>query len=135
LGYLKKYTAKYLRLFLTAVCVLSLEAACDLFQPTILSKIVDVGIKNKDLVYVLRLGGIMLLVTALGASTSTPCAKGSPWCPRKAPFSPGQSRRTSAGAGRRRRTLKWRRPPALRRRTASSPPSPRDTAPFSGRAA
>lgn len=67
MGFLKKYVSKYYRLFLLAICFLSLEAACDLFQPTIMSKIVDVGIKNRNLIYVLRAGGIMLLVTAVGA--------------------------------------------------------------------
>lgn len=68
--YLKKYISKYFRLFLLAVCALSFEAACDLFQPTIMSKIVDIGIKNKDLSYVLRLGGAMVLVTGIGAAAA-----------------------------------------------------------------
>lgn len=67
MGYLKKYAAKYYKLFLVAVCFLSLEAACDLFQPTIMSKIVDIGIKNKNLAFVLKMGDMMLLVTGIGA--------------------------------------------------------------------
>lgn len=43
------------------------EAIADLMQPTIMSKIVDIGVTGKDLNYVLKMGGIMLLVTALGA--------------------------------------------------------------------
>ena len=65
--YLKKYIRKYLRPFLLAVGFLSLEAACDLFQPTLMAKIVDSGIGNRDLNMVLSLGGLMLLVTAVGA--------------------------------------------------------------------
>jgi ATP-binding cassette subfamily B protein len=44
-----------------------MEALCDLLQPTIMSKIVDIGVANKNLNYVIELGGVMLLVTAIGA--------------------------------------------------------------------
>lgn len=67
LGYLKKYVRKYYRLFLVAVFFLAIEASCDLVLPTIMSKIVDIGIRNRDLHYVLSTGGVMLLVTAAGA--------------------------------------------------------------------
>ncbi|ASJ52538.1 ABC transporter [Brevibacillus formosus] len=46
---------------------LALEAVCDLLQPTILSHIIDTGVANRDMDYVLKTGGLMLLVTALGA--------------------------------------------------------------------
>ena len=67
LGYLKKYIKKYFKLFLLAVFFLSIEAFCELILPTVMSKIVDVGIQNRDLPYVLSIGGIMLLITAIGA--------------------------------------------------------------------
>jgi ATP-binding cassette subfamily B protein len=44
-----------------------MEALCDLLQPTIMSKIIDIGVANKNLNYVIELGGVMLLVTAIGA--------------------------------------------------------------------
>lgn len=69
--FLKQYIDKYWKPFLTAVGFLTFETACDLLQPTIMSKIVDVGVAHKDMYYVLRLGGIMLLVTALGALAAT----------------------------------------------------------------
>jgi len=67
LGYLGKYIKKYYGLFLLAILFLSVEAFCDLLQPTIMSKIVDVGISNRDLRYVLEKGALMLTVTGLGA--------------------------------------------------------------------
>ncbi len=67
MGYLKKYVAKYYKMFLVAVFFLSVEAVCELLQPAMLSKIVDVGIRNRDLPYVLRTGGLMLGVTGIGA--------------------------------------------------------------------
>ena len=65
--FLKKYAVKYWKLFCLAVFCLTLEAACDLAQPTIMSKIVDIGIREKNINYILRFGSIMLLVTAIGA--------------------------------------------------------------------
>jgi len=69
--FLKQYIDKYWKPFLTAVGFLTFETACDLLQPTIMSKIVDVGVAKKDMHYVLSLGGLMLLVTALGALAAT----------------------------------------------------------------
>lgn len=65
--FLKKYMKKYWVLFISAVSCLMVEALCDLMQPTIMSKIVDIGVAGKDMNYVLKMGGLMLLVTAIGA--------------------------------------------------------------------
>lgn len=62
-AYIKKYGVP----FLICILFLALEALCDLLQPTIMSRIVDVGVANRDLDYVLKTGGLMLLITALGA--------------------------------------------------------------------
>lgn len=65
--FLGKYAKKYWKLFCTAVFFLMIEAFCDLMQPTIMSKIIDVGVASRDLHYVLKMGGFMLLITACGA--------------------------------------------------------------------
>lgn len=62
-----KYIVKYWKPFSVAVLFLTLEALCDLLQPTIMAKIVDVGILNRDLDYVLKMGALMLGVTFVGA--------------------------------------------------------------------
>lgn len=67
MGYLKKYTLKYYKLFLLAVFFLSIEAFCDLLQPMMMSKIVDTGIKNRNLQFVLEAGAVMVLITGIGA--------------------------------------------------------------------
>lgn len=67
MGFLSKYTKKYWKLFCVAVLFLTFEAICDLLQPTIMSRIIDVGVAKKDIQYVLREGGEMLLITAVGA--------------------------------------------------------------------
>lgn len=69
--YLNKYIIKYWKSFLSAIIFLSLEAACDLIQPTIMAKIVDIGVENKDLDYVFKLIIIMLLITGIGTIGAT----------------------------------------------------------------
>ncbi len=65
--YFREYSNKYWKPFLSAFVFLMCEAACDLLQPTIMAKIVDVGVAGNRLDYVLRMGGLMLLITAVGA--------------------------------------------------------------------
>ncbi|MGL5352768.1 MAG: ABC transporter ATP-binding protein [Clostridium sp.] len=62
-----KYIRKYWKPFLVAICCLTIESMCDLMQPTIMSKIIDIGVSNKEMDYVLKMGGIMLCITGLGA--------------------------------------------------------------------
>ncbi len=64
---LKKYWNIYWKLFCTAVFFVFLEAMASLIQPTIVSKVIDVGVKNKDLSYVLKTGSLMVFVTAVGS--------------------------------------------------------------------
>ena len=66
-NYLKKYIKRYKKEFFIALTFLILEAMGDLIQPTIMSKIIDNGVKNKDMDYVFKLGKLMFLVTGLGA--------------------------------------------------------------------
>ncbi|MDI6617138.1 MAG: ABC transporter ATP-binding protein [Clostridiales bacterium] len=67
MDFFNKYVKKYYKFFLLAIFFLTAEALCDLIQPAIMSKIVDIGVKNKDIKYVLNMGGIMLMITAAGA--------------------------------------------------------------------
>ncbi|MED4584950.1 ABC transporter ATP-binding protein [Brevibacillus choshinensis] len=62
-----KYIKKYGVVFCISLFFLTVEALCDLLQPTIMSRIIDVGVAKRDLNYVLSTGGLMLGVTALGA--------------------------------------------------------------------
>jgi len=67
LSYLGPYVRVYAKPFLLAVLFLSAEAACDLLQPTIMAKVIDSGVAQRNVHTVLALGGLMLLVTLLGA--------------------------------------------------------------------
>lgn len=49
-----------------APLLMILEVTMDLLQPTFLANIIDVGIVNRDLDYVLKVGGIMFLTAVLG---------------------------------------------------------------------
>ncbi|MGG3469213.1 ABC transporter ATP-binding protein [Neobacillus pocheonensis] len=65
--FLTKYIKKYWKSFSMAVLFLTFEALSDLMQPTIMAKIIDKGVVEKDLHYVLKMGGLMLVITAVGA--------------------------------------------------------------------
>ncbi|SHI09909.1 ATP-binding cassette, subfamily B [Sporobacter termitidis DSM 10068] len=62
-----KYFNKYKVLFLSGVLFVLLEALCDLMQPTIMSRIIDDGIKSGQMSVILHYGLTMLAVTAAGA--------------------------------------------------------------------
>lgn len=68
MDYLNKYIKRYKNKYMIAFIFITIETLCDLMQPTIMSKIIDKGVATKDISLVLNLGGLMLLVTAIGAS-------------------------------------------------------------------
>ncbi|GAA0714986.1 ABC transporter ATP-binding protein [Paraclostridium ghonii] len=65
--YFVVYIKKYLILFILGIVLVAFEAICDLLQPTILAKIIDVGIANKDLKYLMNKGFLMIGITIAGA--------------------------------------------------------------------
>jgi ATP-binding cassette subfamily B protein len=69
--FLGRYVRKYWKSFSIAVLFLTFEAICDLLQPTIMSKIIDIGVVQKDIHYVLKMGGLMLLITFFGAISAS----------------------------------------------------------------
>ncbi|MFK9091655.1 ABC transporter ATP-binding protein [Bacillus salipaludis] len=69
--FLEKYIKKYWKSFSIAVLFLTFEAISDLMQPTIMAKIIDQGVAGRDIDYVLKMGGLMLLITAFGAVSAS----------------------------------------------------------------
>lgn len=65
--FLNKYIKLYWKKYVVVLMFLIFDATCDLLQPTIMSKIIDKGVAAKDINYVFKMGGVMLLITALGA--------------------------------------------------------------------
>jgi len=63
----KRFWKKYKLLFILATSCVFFEAVCDLLQPTIMSHIIDNGVRSKNMQTVLSLGLVALFVTLLGA--------------------------------------------------------------------
>lgn len=68
MNYIFKYAKKYKKDFTIAIIFLLLETLIDLILPTMMSFIIDNGVKNNDLDYVLKFSFYMLIITLLGAS-------------------------------------------------------------------
>lgn len=65
--YFVVYMKKYFVLFILGIVLVSFEAVCDLMQPTILANIIDIGISNKDISYLINKGILMVVITIAGA--------------------------------------------------------------------
>ena len=57
-----------------APLVMCLEVAMDLLQPTLLSKIIDIGVANQDLNYVLITGLKMIIAAVIGLFAGVACS-------------------------------------------------------------
>lgn len=67
----KRYFRKYRVLFFTATTFVFLEAMADLLQPTIMARIIDEGVREKNVETVIGYGLLMLFITFLGAVFAT----------------------------------------------------------------
>jgi len=67
LKHFRKYVHIYWKLGVLSIVSVSLEAVCDLFQPKLMSRLVDSGVMRGDMELVIRVGLSMLGVVALGA--------------------------------------------------------------------
>lgn len=68
---------KYLKLFKKEVIIgpvfKLIEAIFELLVPLVMAKIIDVGIKNGDTAYVLKMGGVMVLLGVIGLCCALIC--------------------------------------------------------------
>lgn len=72
---LRRFLKDYkLQLTLGPLCKL-IEAIFELFIPLITANIIDVGVKNGDIGYVWRMGGLMILLGAFGLCSALICQK------------------------------------------------------------
>ena len=67
---LLKYLKSYRKECVIAPLFKLLEAAFELFVPLVMAKIIDVGIKNSDGPYVLKMGAILVALAIIGLSCS-----------------------------------------------------------------
>jgi len=61
------YFRRYKWPFLIAVLCVACEALCDLLGPTLMAQVLNIGIMGSQLAAVIHWGGLMLIVTAVGA--------------------------------------------------------------------
>ena len=59
--------------FLVAPLLMIVEVVCDLYQPTLMANIIDIGVAGGDSAYIVRTAGLMLLVAALGLGGGFGC--------------------------------------------------------------
>ena len=67
----KRYFRKYRVLFFTATTFVFLESMADLLQPTIMARIIDEGVRERNVETVIGYGLLMLFITFLGAVFAT----------------------------------------------------------------
>ena len=52
------------------LCLITVQSLAELYLPTLMAIIVDTGIINQDIPFIYKIGGVMLLVAALGTICS-----------------------------------------------------------------
>lgn len=63
---LTKYLKEYKLYVILAPLLMVIEVVCELLQPKLMTKIVNIGVANGDINYILKIGGLMLLISILG---------------------------------------------------------------------
>lgn len=66
MGSLMKYLKKYRTEAVIAPLFKMLEASFELFVPLVVARMIDTGIANHDLSYILRMGGLLILLGVIG---------------------------------------------------------------------
>ncbi len=70
MGKLMKYLKDYKKESILGPLFKLLEASFELFVPLVMAKIIDVGIRNQDYSYILRMGGILIFLGIVGLLSS-----------------------------------------------------------------
>lgn len=66
MGSLMKYLKQYRTEAIIAPLFKMLEASFELFVPLVVARMIDIGIRNQDLPYILKMGGILILLGVIG---------------------------------------------------------------------
>ncbi|EHQ31032.1 ABC transporter ATP-binding protein [Mucilaginibacter paludis] len=70
---MKKYLpffAKYKKALILAPLLVIIDVICEIVQPFLMSKIVDLGVKQKDLTYILHTGGFMVILSLVAIAAN-----------------------------------------------------------------
>lgn len=70
---LYKYLKKYKKHLILGPIFKLLEAIFELIVPVVMAKIIDVGIANNDVKYILSMGGVLLLLAVVGLAAALFC--------------------------------------------------------------
>ncbi len=73
MGKLLSYLKPYWKFVVLAPLLMVVEVIVDLLQPTLLAKIVDVGIAGQDLTFVMRTGLLMIGIAVIGMLGGAGC--------------------------------------------------------------
>lgn len=65
-----KYLLKYWKIAIFAPLLMAVEVVIDLYQPMLMSKIIDVGIREENLSYIREYGMYMILLSLLGMTSA-----------------------------------------------------------------
>ena len=70
---LLQYMKPFKREFILGPFFKLIEAVLELFIPIVMAKIIDTGIYNKDITYIFKMGGVLLLLGAVGLAFALVC--------------------------------------------------------------
>ncbi len=70
---LYKYLKKYKKHLILGPIFKLLEAIFELIVPIVMAKIIDVGIEQKDVPYILKMGGVLVLLSVVGLGAALFC--------------------------------------------------------------
>lgn len=68
-----KYFLKFKKEFIIGPAFKLIEAVFELIVPLLMAKIIDIGVKNEDISYIMRTGGLMLLLGVVGFCSTLVC--------------------------------------------------------------
>lgn len=70
---LKLYLSRYKKQAIIGPLFKFTEAVLELFVPLVMARIIDIGVANRDISYVLKMGGLLLLLGAVGLGCALIC--------------------------------------------------------------
>lgn len=70
---MRKYVAQYKTQFILGPAFKLAEAILELLVPLVMARIIDVGIRNNDVPYILKMGGVMVLLGVVGLCFAVIC--------------------------------------------------------------
>src|SRR5476651_935698 len=64
------YFLKYKKVLILAPALVIIDVVCEIVQPELMSKIVDFGVRQKNMAYILQTGGIMVILSLIAIAAN-----------------------------------------------------------------